>query len=233
MLAQGCVEAVEKGQLLDRAPPQALGEAVSGIPRGDVAGGRELRRDPEQLLDLLLELDRERGEGGGDAEVAQGEAEVLDDRVDRGAADDAEPAEVGVGRVGGAEVGADDDDRRVLGKGLGEVVALAQRLADVGEARPGRPPLLFAFGDLDRGPAAGRRLYITAPGAQVELAERPFLLDVADDQEADRLAVATLRAEAGGLDGVVEDLLGDRVGEVVPAGEGDPHRVSELHRRRG
>ena len=161
---------------------------------------------PEQLLDLRLVGAQQRGQRRRHALVAQRQAEVLRRRVDRRAADDAETAEVGVGRVGVGEVGQDDDDRRVLGEVLGEVVGVGaapwpgrstgRAWTSRRRSRPRSPP----------GRSTPRRCTpSTAPGTTRRAAA---LGGVSDDEEPHRLAVAALRAEAGDLDGPVEDAGG-------------------------
>ena len=122
------VEVVEEGDLLDRAAGQPGRERLGRVAGDDERRRRQLGGDPEQLLDLRLEHAQQRRQRRRHALVAQGEAEVLDGRVDRRAADDAQAAEVGVGRMGVGEVGQDDDDRRVVGEVLGEVVGGGERL---------------------------------------------------------------------------------------------------------
>ena len=67
------------------------------------------------------------------------------------------------------------------------------------------------------------------PGLEVPLLQLQLLGSIGDDQEANRLAVATLRAEASGLYGVVEHLLRYGVGLVVAARVLRAHGIGEFH----
>ena len=148
--------------------------------------------------------------------------------VDGGAADDAQPSEVGVGRVGVGEVGQRDDDRRVLGVVLGEVVGVGAAPSPGSASGRGSPSRRRSR---PRSPAARRAPPRSTPSRArgTTRASCRLLRRVGDDEEAHRLPVAALRAEAGRLDRVVEDLGRHRIGEVVAAGVRRPHGVGELH----
>ena len=101
---------------------------LTGLPERHHRRDGVLLRDAEQLLDLRLLGDRHRRDGAAEALAAGGEQHVPDQRVDRGAAHQADPVEVLVGRGDHAEVDADhhhdgggehrrDEVRRHLGRG--------------------------------------------------------------------------------------------------------------------
>ena len=93
--------------------------------------------DAEQPLDVGLAGDEQRGERGRHPLVAQRQAQVLGHRVDRRAADDAQPPEPGVGGMGLGEIGAHHDDHRMLAEPPRELIGVGHRPRLVAEPGPG------------------------------------------------------------------------------------------------
>jgi hypothetical protein len=193
-----------------------------------MTGGREVLGDAEQLLHFGLTLDKQRGERGAHALGAQRQAEVLDHRVDRRAADDGQPPERSVRRVHLGEVGAHHDDHRVLPEPLGEVVAVGLGSLWVGEPgahRPGFPAGAGVPWVLRARPA--RHL---PPQRQVPLAELPPQRRIPDEDEPHGAPVPAVGREPRQFHRPVEHLIGDRVIPVVAAGVLRPHRLRQVHR---
>src|SRR5581483_836062 len=74
-------------------------------------------------------------------------------------------------------------------------------------------------------------LEVGLPHREVEILQRLLARLFAHHDPAHGLAVATLRPEPGGVEGLAEHGVGDRVRPVVPAGADTAHRLGQLHRQ--
>jgi hypothetical protein len=185
--------------------------------------------DAEQPLDVGLAGDQQRGERGRHPLVAQGQAQVLGHRVDRRAADDAQPAEAGVGGMGLGQVGAHHDDHRMLAEPPRELIGGGHRPRLVAEPRPGALELPVRGGDrLGPGAGGGRDLL---PQRQVPLRQLPAQRRIAHEHQPHRAPVAAVGREPGQLNGPEQHLVGHRLVAVVAAGVLGAHRVFEFHAR--
>jgi hypothetical protein len=117
-------EGIYEGELCNRSPAKLARKSVGRVAGDEMAGGCPIGGNSQHGLDLLLALDQQRRHGRRHSDVSEGQAEVLDGRVDRSAGDDAGAVEPDVGRVNQGQIGAHDDDGRAgaaLAKGRGGI----------------------------------------------------------------------------------------------------------------
>jgi len=217
--AEGLAVAFGVGELRDRAAAQRARPGVRAVPGGDEGGDRQLGGDREQALDRGFGRDQQRRQRRAEPLRAQGEQQVLHERVDRGAADDARAVKLAVGDQHVRDPHADDQVQRHLVQAVRELVGAPQH-PHVGGVVPAG-----VGEDLARAAV----VEVGAPVRLVEVAQGTAGLGVGDRDHAPALAVAAARGEARRLEHPLQHVVLDRVGPEAPRRGRPAHRLVELH----
>ena len=212
--------ALGEGELADRVACELLRPGIGGPAHADVRGERDVVGNREQPLHLGLGRHEQRGHRRGELLAAQREQQVLHERVDRGAADDALPRQRGVGDREVVEAHPHDEVQRHLVEALRVFV---RALHHAHARRVERPRV----GEHQR--RAGQ-LRVGAPRRQVEVAQRPRRRGVLDGDHPPALAVAAARSEARAVERPHERLARHGLRGEVAARGGAAHRLEQVHR---
>ena len=200
---KGCaVDPVDRRERRDLLPLQACVGWCTGWPSATTRGDGQLVGDAEQRPHLLLAPDHHRGDDPAEALVTGGQQDAPHERVDGGAAGERVAIQVAVDRSERAEVGQHGEQDRHLVEVLGEAARARGGVGrDVGGPTVDGLPLGLAVGHGREGHHAGRAdREVVVPDGLVELPETGADGRVAHDHDPPRLAVATARREASGVE---------------------------------